>query len=378
MTNSSSLRITEIRLVPLKTIREVGVIEPAWNVGGQMAFAVGGGAFVEVQTDEGLVGIGPGLEPSLLPLVKAHLIGADPFAVEQHAATLRYYAGSLPYRGVAGVDIALWDLIGKACGQPLYKLWGGNRQKIPAYASCVRLSTPEERAALAARLADEGWQAIKLRLHHPTINEDVRTVEAVRQAVGDRMSILVDANQAQSEGSWQPGVRWDFRRALTTARELERLGVDWLEEPLPRFAFKELAQLNAAVNLPIAGGENNRGLHEFVQMVQGGVYDILQPESMVLNGVTALRKIGVLAELYGKAVCPHHGGRGLGTVAHLHLAAAWSHCPYLELLHDPPIGEYEHGFAMLVEPLRVDQTGHVGVPQGPGLGVAINPDFIDR
>lgn len=376
MLTESALRITDIRLLNLRTVRKIGAIEPAWNVGGEMVFTEGGGSVVEVHTSEGLVGIGPGFDPSLLPVLQEKLVGTDPFAVEQHAATLRYYAASLPYRGVAGVDIALWDLIGKACGQPLYKLWGGNKTRVPAYASMVRLSTPEERADLAARLAGEGWQAIKLRLHHQTMHEDLRTVAAVRDAVGERMTILVDANQAQSDGTWQPGVRWDFRRALETARELDRMGVYWLEEPRPRFAFKELAQINQAVAMPLAGGENNRGLHEFVQMVEAGVYDILQPESMVLNGITALRKIGVLAELYGKQICPHHGGRGLGTVAHLHLSASWSHCPYLELLHDPPIGEYTNGFSILAEPLVVDNAGFVAVPEGPGLGVLINPDLI--
>lgn len=376
MHSASTIHITDIRLLPLKTLQEVGVIEPAWDLGGQMRFTVGGGSIVEVHTNEGLVGIGPGFDPSLLPVLRAKLVGADPFAVEQHAATLRYYASGFPYRGVAGVDIALWDLIGKACGQPLYKLWGGSKTKVPAYASMVRLSTPEERADLATQLADAGWQAIKLRLHHPTLREDLRTVELVRQAVGERMAIMVDANQAQSEGTWQPGILWDFRRALETARELDQLGCYWLEEPLPRFAFKEIAKINAAVAMPVAGGENNRGLHEFVQMVEENVYDILQPESMVLNGITALRKVGVLAELHGKKVCPHHGGRGLGTIAHLHLVAAWPHCPYLELLHDPPIGEYQHGFSILQEPPVVDKEGFVAVPQRPGLGVTINPDFL--
>jgi len=375
MSNPTSLRITEVRLVPLRTIQQVGAIEPAWDLGGKMQFSTGGGSIVEVHTNEGLSGLGPGFDPAILPAIQAVLIGADPFAVEQHAASLRYYASGLPYRGAAGVDIALWDLIGKACNQPLYKLWGGSKIKVPAYASMVRLSTPEERADLAIRLADEGWQAMKLRLHHPTLREDVRTVELVRKAVGDRMNIMVDANQAQSEGTWQPGILWDFRRALETARALDQLGCYWLEEPLPRFAFKELARINAAVAMPIAGGENNRGLHEFVQMVEENVYDVLQPESMVLNGITALRKVGTLAELHGKKVCPHHGGRGLGTIAHLHLVAAWNHCPYLEMLHDPPVGEYQHGFSILAEPPVVDAAGFVAVPQGPGLGVEINPDL---
>src|SRR5215212_9650127 len=106
----------------------------------------------------------------------------------------------------------------------------------------------------------ESVQSIKLRLHHATMREDLETVERVREAVGDGMAIMVDANQAQSSGNWQPGVRWDFRRAAETARELQELGCYWLEEPLPRYAFRDLARLSALVELPIAGGENNRGV----------------------------------------------------------------------------------------------------------------------
>lgn len=374
--SSSSLRITSIKLLQLRTISEIGELEPAWNPGGTLAFHQGGGSIIEIHTNEGLTGIGPGVDPGLLSTFETQLVGKDPFAVEQHMAALRYYAATAPYRGTACVDIALWDLIGKACGQPLYKLWGGFKEKVPAYASMVQLSTPDERADLAGRLADEGWQAIKLRIHHESMHDDIATVEAVRQSIGDRMQIMVDANQAQSSGTWQPGVLWDYRRAVETARELERLNCYWLEEPLPRFAFDQLSKLNQAVAMPIAGGENNRNLHEFVQMVQQNVYDILQPESMVMEGITSLRKIGTLAELHGKKVAPHHGGRNLGTIAHLHLIASWPHSPYLELLHDPPIGRYHHGFSILAEPPVVDSEGFIRVPQGPGLGVAIDPDLV--
>ena len=376
MNNPSRIKITDIRLAHLREIEQVGEIEPAWDVGGTMRITSGGGTIVEIHTDQGLVGIGPGVNPQALPALKTHLIDKDPFDTEQHMATMRYYVPDLPYRGRAGVDIALWDLIGKACGQPLYKLWGGGKDKVAAYASMVRLSTPEERAEMASTLADAGWQALKLRIHCETMPEDLALVEKVVDAVGNRMTILIDANQAQSSGTWQPGVQWSFRRALETARELSRLGIYWLEEPLPRFAFDQLAKLNNEVDIPIAGGENNRNLHEFRQMLEGNVYDILQPEGMVLDGITALRKIGVLAEAYGKQICPHHGGRGLGTIAHLHLVASWRHCPYLETLHDPPIGAYQHGFSILQEPLVIDGEGFIAVPQGPGLGVEINPDLI--
>jgi L-alanine-DL-glutamate epimerase-like enolase superfamily enzyme len=373
---ASGLKITDIRLVGLRTVQEVGSLEPAWDLGGQMTFRAGGGSISEIQTDGGIAGIGPGFHPSLLGPVRRVLAGQDPFDIERHAAALRYYAFGLPYQGAAGADIALWDVIGKACNQPLYKLWGGGQGRVAAYASMVLLSTPEERAELAVSLADEGWQAIKLRLHHTTMQEDLRTVALVRQAVGDRMTIMVDANQAQSSGTWQPGVLWDFRRALETARELDQMGCYWLEEPRPRYAFEELARLNAAVAMPIAGGENNRGVNEFLDMLEHDAYDILQPESMVCVGVTELRRIGVLAQSYGKKLAPHHGGRGLGTIARLHLVAAWDNAPFLELLHDPPIGHYRYGFSILQEPPVVDGEGFIAAPSGPGLGVELNPDFI--
>jgi L-alanine-DL-glutamate epimerase-like enolase superfamily enzyme len=370
------LRITDIRVVPLRKIKDVGSLEPAWNPGGRTTYSVGGGSYVEVQTDQGLSGIGPGMDPALLPAVKAQLVGEDPFDTERHLARLRYYAAGSSYRGSANVDIALWDLIGKACGQPLYKLWGGAKEKVPAYASLIQLSTPDERARMAGRLAGEGWQAIKVRLHHPTMKEDIQTIEALRTAVGDRVAIMTDANQAQSSGDWQPGVLWDFRRAVETARELQRLDCTWLEEPLPRYAFDRLAELNRLVELPLAGGENNRGLHEFRWMCEQGVYDILQPESLVTEGITGLRKIGALAQSYGKRIVPHHGGGDLGTIAHLHLVASWSHAPYLELLHDPPIGDYRHRFSIMRDPPLVDKEGFISPPQRPGLGVEINPDLI--
>jgi L-alanine-DL-glutamate epimerase-like enolase superfamily enzyme len=374
----SRLRITDVRLVSLKTVREAGSLETAWDPGGRMTFRVGGGQCLEVHTDQGLVGIGPAMDERLLPTVNEQLAGKDPFDVEAHAGRLEYYGRGHARRGSASVDIALWDLIGKATGQPLYKLWGGGEEKVLVYASTIQLSAPERAAVLAAELLAEGWKAIKLRLHHETLEEDVRTAEAVRAEVGDRMEIMADANQAQSPGKWQPGVRWDLERAVETARELQRLHCSWLEEPLPRYAFDLLGELNRLVELPIAGGENNRGLYEFKWMLERDVYDILQPDSLVSGGITELRKIGALAETFGKRVVPHHGGGGIGTVAHLHLVASWPHAPYLELLHEPPIGSYEHRFGIFRNPPTVDATGHMSPPQGPGLGVEIDPDLVAR
>lgn len=201
-------------------------------------------------------------------------------------------------------------------------------------------------------------------------------MELVKKSTNGNMTIMVDANQAQSSGNWQPGFLWDFRRALETARELDKLGVYWLEEPLPRYDFSQLAELNRQVAIPIAGGENNRGLHEFRQMCEQGVFDILQPEPLVMEGITGLRKVGVLAEAFNLKIVPHHGRGDVGTIATLHLVASWPHAPWWELLHDPPIGSYEHRFSIFKKAPLVGKDGFIDVPQGPGLGVEIDEGLI--
>jgi L-alanine-DL-glutamate epimerase-like enolase superfamily enzyme len=370
------MKITGVRLLRVKLIKEAGALEPAWNPGGSVAFRAGGGSFIEIRTDHGLTGIGPGIDPALVAAFETKLKGKDPFDTEQHMALLRYDAAGGVYRGPAQIDIALWDLIGKACGQPICKLIGGGREKVTPYASIVKMSTPDERAAMAVDFSAAGWKAIKLRLHNVTLREDIRTVEAVRAKVGDRMTIMIDANQAQSPADWQPGVLWDFRRAVETARELQRLNCVWLEEPLPRYAFDRLAELNRLVEIPIAGGENSRWLHEYLWMLQQGVYDILQPETMAAEGITGMRKIGTLAQAFGRQITPHCAIGDLGTIAALHLVATFPSADWLEIIHDPPVCSYRDRFSIFREAPVVDEHGQMAVPQGPGLGVEINPDLI--
>ncbi|MFP6594230.1 MAG: mandelate racemase/muconate lactonizing enzyme family protein [Dehalococcoidia bacterium] len=370
------MKITDIRSRNLRVVKEVGELEPAWSVGTMSQFRIGGGAFVEIQTDQGITGIGQAVNPALIPDIKELLVGKDPFDVEQHDAMMRYYIrGGTGYGGTAGIDVALWDVIGKAGGQPLYKLWGGGKDRVIPYASMYVLSTPEERAEMAISLADDGWKAIKLRLHHQTIEEDLRTFEMVQDAVGDRMTVMVDANQAQSSGTWQPGIQWDFQRAMNTAMALDAMGCFWLEEPRLRYAYKELSLINNAVAMPLAGGENNVGIHEFVDMIEQNVYDVLQPEGMVLSGITTLKKIGALAQMHNKQIVPHHGGGNIGVIAHMHLVASWPHAPFMELLNDPPIGAYTNGFSIMGNH-PVVKDGYIDLPQGPGLGVEIDPDLI--
>ena len=367
------LKITDVRLVPLKVLRETGKMEAAWNPGVSTMRRVGGGAYLEIHTDQGLIGIGPDMGAAAIENTKAQLVGKDPFNIQQLAGPLRYYVGG---RAVSSIEIALWDLVGKAAQQPLYKLWGAQKDRVPAYASMIQLSTPDERTRMAMQLKSAGWKAIKLRLHYQTMREDIDLVAAVRRAVGDGMEIMTDANQAQSSTGWQPGVVWDFRRALETARELEKLNVYWLEEPLRRYEFDALAELNRLVEIPIVGGENNIGVHEYRTMLEKGVFDTLQPDIMVADGVTGFREIASLAAAYNKRVIPHHGGGNLGTIAQLHCIASWTNGPWIEILHDPPIAAYTHGFAMMENAPLVDKEGYLNLPQAPGLGVAIDKAML--
>jgi L-alanine-DL-glutamate epimerase-like enolase superfamily enzyme len=367
------LKVTDVRLVPLKVLRETGKMEAAWNPGVSTMRRVGGGAYLEIHTDQGLIGIGPDMGVGAIEGTKAQLVGKDPFDIERLAGPLRYYVGG---RAVSSIEIALWDLVGKATQQPLYKLWGAQKDRVPAYASMIQLSTPDERTRMALQLKSEGWRAIKLRLHYQTMREDINLVAAVRKAVGDDLEIMTDANQAQSSTGWQPGVVWDFRRALETARQLEKLNVYWLEEPLRRYEFDALAELNRLVEIPIVGGENNIGVHEYRTMLEKGVFDILQPDIMVADGVTGFREIASLGAAYNKRVIPHHGGGNLGTIAQLHCIASWPNGPWIEILHDPPIAAYTHGFAVMENAPLVDKEGYLNLPQAPGLGVAINKAML--
>ena len=372
----SNIIITDVKIVPLKQREYIGSLEPAWDPGGSKSFRIGGGAFTQIHTNEGLIGIGPSIDKNFLQEVKNLVVGQIPFSVYEINSKLRSNIFAPPYNGNAGVDIALWDIIGKSLSKPLYELWGGSNRQIIPYASFVVLSEPQERSELASSLKQQGWKAIKLRLHHERIEDDIRTVELVRQAVGDSMEIMVDANQAESFQERPLGVQWDFQRALDTAKELEKSKVFWLEEPLKRFDYDGLSKLAELTSVSLAGGENNSQIQDFNNMFEKNAYDIIQPESLVMDGVTELLNLGELAKKFGKRIVPHHGGGEIGLIAHMHLVAAWTHAPYLELLNDPPVGSYEHKLSIIKDPPLVNE-GSIVLPDSPGLGVEIDCDFID-
>jgi L-alanine-DL-glutamate epimerase-like enolase superfamily enzyme len=395
------IKITDIRIVLLRVLKEVGSFAGFMGPDDINVMRVGGGSFIEVHTDQpGLVGIGSGIDPAFVPGLRAALVGRDPFEVQHLVADLRgtglthrltrpppsafpIPAGApVPTTGGASgaeraysaVEMALWDLIGKALDTPLYRLWGAVTDRVVPYASQARLGPVEERAEFAARLKSEGWHGIKFRAHFETMEEDIRLVEVTRKAVGRDFDIMCDANQATS-GLLTPTVQWDFTRAVETARAYQQLGVYWLEEPLPRYDYEHLTELRRLVQIPIAGGEGNRGMREFRDLLERGCLDIIQPE-VLINGPLALRKYAVVAESMNKRISPHIGDASIAVICNMHLVASWPNASYVEIYHDLPFDDYRNYFAIFEEPPVIDRNGYLNLPQKPGLGISINKDFI--
>lgn len=334
-----------------------------------------GTTLVFVHTDEGVTGIGSG---DLMVGFAGHeslFVGQDPFAVERHAQILDnidfHYGRCWP------LDLALWDLMGKAAGVPAYKLLGGRSDRILAYASTGELVSPEERAERALALLEEGFKAIKIRFHHADPRKDIQVVEAVRQAVGDRMEIMVDANQGWKM-PWDTERTWDLKMACQVARELENLGVFWLEEPLPSHDFTGMAKLRERVGIRIAGGEMNREWHDFREMCRHGSLDVYQPDVALTGGITQIRKIADLVQLNGHWFSPHTWSNGIGFLANLHLACGLSLCPYLEFPYDPPVWTPQRRDFVQLHPFTPDRDGYLVIPDRPGLGFELDLEALEK
>lgn len=334
---------------------------------------------VILRTDEGIDGICCGVgfqdESRGIPgLLRPFMLGRDPLNIEDHVQMLRS-AYMLGYK-VFFVEIALWDILGKKAGLPIHRLMGGGAQKILTYASTGEMHKTEKRAEEAIALREQGFKAIKLRIRWQDRRKDIEYVRGVREAVGDTMDIMVDANQGwpiSGIGAWP---RWDLKRALYTARAFEDLGVRWLEEPLYKHDYEGYAILRKSTSIQIAGGEFNTDLHEFRDMINKGCLDIVQPDVTLACGLLNGKKIAGMAEAANLQFSPHTWTNGLGLAANLQLMAAVPNCPICEYPIEPPGWVPEDRDFMLTEPFLVDKKGYIKVPQGPGLGVELDMDAI--
>jgi D-galactarolactone cycloisomerase len=354
---------------------------PAWARGRNMPGLQM--VLIRVETDEGVTGVGaahagPEAMVAIDRFVKPYFVGEDPFAVERLAAVIR--DAEILGPPLYCMEIPLWDIIGKRAGLPVYRLWGGYASRVKVYCATAEVRSPEERVEDVQRLVDEGFLAVKLRFHRPDPRDDLAVVAAVRDAVGDRVEIMVDGNQAGVEPGHGGHETWGFKLALEIARELERMGCYWLEEPLPRHDYDGLARLRDRLGtLRISGGEDNHGLHEFRLLLERGCYDVLSPDALLSEGVFQMRKIAALAEAHHCEFAPHTWGNGIGLLANLHVSASAPNTSYVEFPHDPPSGwTAASRDRMLIDTLYIDGDGLVTMPEIPGFGFVLDEEAIEH
>ena len=371
------MKVTKVEIVRNK--EPIQLPEPwlsAWNAPGGKPTTSFGFSFYKVYTDEGIVGIGPdtGASPALLD-------GFEPFHVgefwNRHMSGRR--SGTFD-KGAAGLEIALWDIIGKAANKPVYKLLGACRDKILVYAATSRLLEKEQHVRQVQEIMNEGFKAVKLRLHRPNPWDDLAVVEAVRDAVGDGIMILVDANQNNPS----PGYNfWPRRTALKIARELDKLNVYYLEEPLPRKDVEGLAEIASLVDMFIAGGEHSPTVYDFKEHLLRGAYDIIQPDVILGGnmGITGVRKAAEMADCFERLIIPHvcsGGNFSILLAATLQAMATVDNCPMVEYPYDPPILVVDTMQTIVKEPILIDKNGFVKVPDKPGIGVEIDEEKLSE
>jgi D-galactarolactone cycloisomerase len=368
------LKITDLRIRSFEYPHEEHPFGPTWQPVPSTAHRM---SIVEVHTDEGITGIGSGgMLSSAIEGAKALFVGQDPLATEQHAQQLRniaYFAGR-PW----AIEAALWDIVGKAAGLPLYKLLGGYSDRLLAYTSTGERRAPEQRAEDVLRLQEEGFKAVKLRFHSPRARDDLKILEAVRKAVGDSMAVMVDANQAVTLAGDRALHRWDLRTAIDMARALEEMGVYWLEEPLWAYDYDGLAELRRQVNLRIAGAEVALDLHEARTYMERGCYDIYQTDATFAGGVWTARKVAAMAEVRGLKYTPHTWSNGIGLMVNVHVAASVPNSSYIEFPYDPPAWTLEMRDFLLTASIGIDDEGYVRLPDKPGIGVELDEEKCRR
>jgi L-alanine-DL-glutamate epimerase-like enolase superfamily enzyme len=358
------MKITSVRAIPLAVpIRELPPVVSSWSARASKQI------LVEVRTDAGLTGWGEAFAYGV-PLAVCNVIedglaaivtGQDPTAIEtlvdrMHRALMIWGRRGLAMMAVSGVELALWDLAGKARGVPVYALLGGLAQRrVRAYASLPRYETPSDVARAAAAMAEHGYTAIKL---HQT---DVASVAAAREAVGAGVELMLDTN-----------CPWTVEEAVRMARRLEPYALRWLEEPVwPPEDYAGLARVRAATTTSIASGENEATLFGFRELVQAGAADVVQPSVTKVGGLLEWKKIATLATAAGVTLVPHSYYFGPGLAATLHAVASTPGVPYIEF------GAGELAPSLCVTPIRcVD--GAVDVEDRPGLGADPDPDVIAR
>jgi L-alanine-DL-glutamate epimerase-like enolase superfamily enzyme len=297
----------------------------------------------------------------LITHLKPVLMGKNPLHREAVVQELWKKQRAAGVRAIGAVDVALWDIVGKAFGQPIHRLIGTYRESIPAYASSAVLPSPSAYAEEAVKFRDAGWAAYKI--HPPTRwREDIAVCEAVRNAVGD-YKIMLDS-------TWS----YDFPAAVRVGRAIEEMDFHWYEDPLAEQDIYNYVKLKQKLHIPIMATEYPiTGFDAYQPWIMLQATDFLRGDVAVKGGITTLLKTAHLAEAFRMNYEVHHGGNSLNNVANLHVIASIRNTEFFEVLL--PDGAQKYG---LEQDVVVGKDGMVHVPTGPGLGAAIDFKLIER
>ncbi|HEU5097805.1 MAG TPA: mandelate racemase/muconate lactonizing enzyme family protein [Roseiflexaceae bacterium] len=335
---------------------------------------------VVVLTDEGIAGLGSiftseALVRGALAVLQPLYTGESALEPERVSEKLHQHTfwqgrgGSITH-AISGIDIALWDILGKATSQPIGRLLGGRyRERVRPYASLL-MDLPERMPEHLLPLKVQGYTAFKIGwgpFGRQSGALDEAIVRAARDAVGPEATLIVDAGG--SDAFWSQGYKW----ALRTAQMLAHYDVAWFEEPLQPDALEDYARLRAAAPLPISGGEVLTRRQSFLPWLRAGAFDIVQPDVTKVGGISEERRIAWMAQDYGIRFIPHGWNTAVGLAADLQLASAFP---------DTDLVEYCTGSHYIDElpatPWQLDQEGMLAIPDMPGLGLRLDPDALAR
>ena len=339
---------------------------------------------IMVETDEGIRGYGevdtaPYVGKAVVDAYMSHgtcyglrevVVGTDPFDNEQTWNDMYdktyYYGRTGPVMHVmSGIDMALWDIMGKATGKPVHKLLGGSyTDKVRAYASALMPENTDEVKRMVENYVSQGYTAIKFGWGPLGYNVhfDLDLIKTARKAAGDNVELMIDI-----------GKRYRLKSAMYVAKALEQLNIYWLEEPLPAEDYIGYKKLTESTTMRIATGEEESGRLAFARLINETHIDVVQPDVSRCGGLTEAKKIATLAADKNILCVPHAFKTGVLVAASIQLIAAIPHAPFLEF----SVTESAIRKELLVNPF-VQKDGFVDVPQLPGLGIELNPEVIRK
>ena len=335
---------------------------------------------IVVSTDEGLYGVGSVFTNDRL--VQAALDVLEPLyrgesAIEPERVSEKLHqnmfwlgrGGSITH-AISGIDIALWDLLGKATGQPVSRLLGGRYQeRVQPYAS-ILMDEPSRLKEHLLSIKSQGFRAFKIGWgpfgrRSATLDEAI--VAAAREAIGEECKLMVDAGG--SDAHWSQGYKWAFN----TAHMLSNYQVHWFEEALVPDALEDFARLREHAPVPIAGGEVLTRRQSFLPWCSARALDIVQPDVTKVGGISEERRIAWMAQDHGLRFVPHGWNTAVGLAADLHLASAIPNTEFVEYLTGSPFID-----DITLSGWSLDGEGMLQVPTGPGLGIELNPEAVAR